>query len=147
MGSGGVAPPVLNLLLSVGEWLASCLGRLTPSVRDRGICWMCDWVGSSAHLHSLRKRHLFPQRGIELQFYGRQWCSLVAVLINEFTLHGRNFASCGLWYPWFSIDMLVCQLWYLVFCMYTWDKSATFCAKMCCRRGCNGTGGSVRGSG
>jgi hypothetical protein len=146
MGSGGVAPHVFNLVLSVGEWLASCVGRLTPSVRAHGTCWMCGWVGRSAHLHAFRKRHLLPQRGIELQFCGRQWCSLVAVLMNEFTLQGRNFSSCGLWYPWFSIDMLVCQLWYLVLCMYTRDKSATFRPKMCCGRGCNGIRDSARGS-
>jgi len=44
---------------------------------------MCGWVGRSAPIRSLRKRHLLPQRGIELQFCGRQWCSLVAVLMSE----------------------------------------------------------------
>lgn len=147
MGSGGVAPRVLNLVLSVGEWVASCLVRLTPTVRAHGTCWMCGWVGRSAHLHALRKREFLPERGIELQFCGRQWCSLVAVLMNEFTLLGRNFAGCGLWYPWFSIDTLLYQLWYLILCMCTWDKSAIFRAKICRRRGCNGTRVSVRGSG
>jgi hypothetical protein len=88
MGSGGVAPRVLNLVLSVGEWLASCVDRLSPLVRAHGTCWLCGWMGRSADLHALRKRHLLPQRGIELQFWGRQWCSLVAKLMNEFTLHG-----------------------------------------------------------
>lgn len=130
MGNGGVAPRVLNLVLSVDEWLASCLGRLTSSVRAHDTCWMCGWVGRSALLHSLRKRHLLPQRGIELQFCGRQLCSLVAVLMNElrYTIGILPVVDNGIRGFPLMCWCHNCDAW---FCAYTHGKSQRLFAPRC----------------
>jgi hypothetical protein len=57
LGSGGIAPRVLNLG-TWWEWSASRPGHFTPSERAPGTHWIGGWVGSGNGLDTVVKRKI-----------------------------------------------------------------------------------------
>jgi hypothetical protein len=55
LGSGGMAPHILDSTLNGGEWSASRPGRFTPRKRAPGKHWIGGWVGPTAVLDMVVK--------------------------------------------------------------------------------------------
>jgi hypothetical protein len=55
-GSGGIAPPFLNLTLDGDEWSASRPGRFTPGERVAGTHFTGGWLGPEAGVDYVEKR-------------------------------------------------------------------------------------------
>jgi hypothetical protein len=69
-GAVDVQIHILTSALSVGEWLASRPGRLTPGERASGTHWMGGWVGPRTGLDDVEKRKSLTQPGLELRPLG-----------------------------------------------------------------------------
>jgi hypothetical protein len=61
VGSGSIAPRILDLVAYGGEWSASCPGRFTPRKRVPGNDCIGGWVGPRAGLDAAVKRKI-PSR-------------------------------------------------------------------------------------
>jgi hypothetical protein len=66
--SGGIAPRILNLARSGGEWLASHYGHFIPEERAHSIRWIGGWVSPGAGVDAVVKRKSLALPGIERRY-------------------------------------------------------------------------------